>query len=116
MLRIMCTAKIHRAVVTQCELDYIGSITIDNNLLEAADILPGERVDVANLNNGSRFQTYIFKGEAGSGTICLNGAAARLAQVGDKVIVMAYRLMEDAEARKSRVKNVHVDENNRIVD
>ncbi len=92
-------SKIHRVTVTQARLDYIGSITIDEDLLDAANILPGERVYIVDNNNGERFDTYAIKGERGSGTICLNGAAARKVQVGDVVIIMAYALMTPEEAR-----------------
>lgn len=92
-------SKIHRVTVTQARLDYIGSITIDEDLLDAANIIPGERVYIVDNNNGERFDTYAIKGERGSGTICLNGAAARKVQVGDVVIIMAYALMTPEEAR-----------------
>ncbi|MDR1847897.1 MAG: aspartate 1-decarboxylase [Bacteroidales bacterium] len=92
-------SKIHRVSVTEADLNYIGSITIDLDLMDAADILENERVYVVNLNNGERFDTYAIKGERGSGVICLNGAAARLAQVGDKVIIMTFATMEREEAR-----------------
>lgn len=92
-------SKIHRVTVTQARLDYIGSITIDEDLLDAANIIPGERVYIVDNNNGERFDTYAIKGERGSGTICLNGAAARKVQVGDVVIIMAYALMTPEEGR-----------------
>lgn len=92
-------SKIHRVTVTEARLDYIGSITIDEDLLDAADMIHGERVYIVNNNNGARFDTYIIPGERGSGVICLNGAAARLAQVGDIVIIMSYASMPIEEAR-----------------
>ena len=96
-------SKIHRARVTQAELNYVGSITIDEDLIEAANIIPNEKVQIVNNNNGARFETYVIKGERGSGTVCLNGATARLAQVGDIVIIMSYAHMEIDEARNSQV-------------
>ena len=96
-------SKIHRAKVTQAELNYVGSITIDEDLLDAANMIANEKVQIVNNNNGARFETYVIRGERGSGTICLNGAAARLAQVGDIVIIMSYAYMEMDEARKSEL-------------
>src|SRR5690606_28392221 len=90
-------SKIHRVRVTQAELNYVGSITIDEDLIEAADIIPNEKVQVVNNNNGARFETYVIKGERGSGTVCLNGSCARLAQVGDILIIMSYAHMEKEE-------------------
>ena len=115
MLYTMFHGKIHRAVVTQARLDYMGSITIDENLLDAAGILPGEKVQIVNNNNGERLETYTIAGERGSGVICLNGAAARKAQVGDVVIIIAYGLMDAKEAKENEPKVVMVDEHNRIV-
>ena len=115
MLYTMFHGKIHRAVVTQARLDYMGSITIDEDLLDAAGILPGEKVQIVNNNNGERLETYTIAGERGSGVICLNGAAARKAQVGDVVIIIAYGLMGAEEAKKNAPKVVMVDEHNRIV-
>ena len=115
MLYTMFHGKIHRAVVTQARLDYMGSITIDEDLLDAADILPGEKVQIVNNNNGERLETYTIAGERGSGVICLNGAAARKAQVGDVVIIIAYGLMDAKEAKENEPKVVMVDEHNRIV-
>ncbi len=109
----MLKAKIHRATVTQAELDYVGSITIDRLLLEEAGIHEYEQVHVADLNNGSRQVTYAIAGEPGSGTICLNGAAARLVSVGDKVIIMCYCQMPAAEAEGFRPTVVFVDDKNR---
>ena len=107
-------SKIHQATVTEANLRYEGSITIDEELLRAADILSGEKVQVVNPNNGSRIETYCLPGRAGSGIICMNGGAARCALVGDTVIVIAYGLVEDREARTIRPKVVFVDEANRI--
>ncbi|MDR0434833.1 MAG: aspartate 1-decarboxylase [Gracilibacteraceae bacterium] len=102
MYRHMMKAKIHNAVVTQAELSYIGSVTIDADLLEQADILPGEKVQIVNKNNGARLETYVIAGERGSGVVCLNGAAARLVQVGDSVIIISYGMYTEEEARKHR--------------
>ena len=115
MLYTMFHGKIHRAVVTQARLDYMGSITIDEDLLDAAGILPGEKVQIVNNNNGERLETYTIAGERGSGVICLNGAAARKAQLGDVVIIIAYGLMDAKEAEQNEPKVVMVDEHNRIV-
>ncbi|MEW6573008.1 MAG: aspartate 1-decarboxylase [Bacillota bacterium] len=116
MLLVMLRGKVHRAKVTETNLDYNGSITVDEALLEAADILPGERVQVVNVNNGTRFETYTISGPRGSGMVCLNGGAARLAQPGDKVIVMAFALVPYGEARSFQPKIVLVDEENRVVE
>lgn len=116
MLLNMFKGKIHRAVVTEANLNYVGSITIDSDLLEAAGILPGEKVQIVNNNNGSRLETYTIKGEAGSGMICLNGAAARLVQPGDSVIIIAYCYLDAKEAETFEPKVVFVDENNKIVE
>ena len=115
MQRFMLRSKIHRATLTQTDLNYEGSITIDRDLLEAADMLPGEQVQVLNLNNGQRLVTYTIEGEAGSGIVLLNGPAARLGMPGDLVIVISYGLVSEEEAKTLRPKVVHVDENNRIV-
>ncbi|WP_432642454.1 aspartate 1-decarboxylase [Acidaminococcus sp.] len=112
MLYSMLHGKIHRATVTEANLDYMGSITIDLDLLDAAGILPGERVQITNNNNGARLETYTIPGKRGSGVVCLNGAAARMTQVGDVVIIMAYALMDEKEARSLVPKVVMVDENN----
>ncbi len=114
MLRTVLNGKIHRATVTGADLDYIGSITIDETLLAAADMLPFERVQVVDVTNGARLETYIIAGEAGSGTIQLNGAAAHLVSVGDLVIIMSYAQVADAEARGWQPKVVLVDERNAI--
>ena len=114
MFRTMLKSKIHRATVTRADLHYVGSITIDSTLMEAADLLPGELVHVVDINNGARLETYVIEGDAGSGEIAINGAAARLIQPGDLVIVIAYAMTADGEECKPRV--VHVDAANRIVD
>lgn len=111
MMRIMLKSKLHRLTVTETNINYEGSITIDRNLLNASDILPGERVQVVNLNNGERFETYAIEGD--NGVVCLNGAAARLAMPGDKVIVIAYANVEDSEAKKMKPKIVLVGERNK---
>ncbi len=107
-------SKIHRATVKQAELDYVGSITIDENLMEAAGILEYEKVQIVDVNNGSRFETYVISGEPGSGMICLNGAAARMVQSGDKIIIMCYAQMTPEEFRENPPKVVFVDDENRI--
>lgn len=115
MLLNMFHGKIHRATVTQARLDYMGSITIDSELLEASGLLPGERVQIVNNNNGARLETYIIAGEPGSGVICLNGAAARCCQVGDIVIIMGYALMTPEEAKTHVPKVIMLDANNKIM-
>ncbi len=110
----MMKSKIHQATVTEANLQYEGSITIDVELMKAADILPHEKVHVVNLNNGSRIETYCVEGEAHSGTICMNGAAARWAQVGDTIIVISYGLVEDRQARLLCPKIIFVDRENKI--
>jgi len=112
--RLMLRSKIHRARLTGIDLNYEGSITIDRDLLEAADMLPGEQVQVLNLNNGQRFITYVIEAPAGSGTVLLNGPAARLGLPGDVVIILAYSVVSEEEARRMRPKVIHVDEHNRI--
>jgi aspartate 1-decarboxylase len=116
MHRMMCKSKIHRATVTGADLHYIGSITVDPLLMEAADLLPYEQVHVVNLNNGARFETYVIEGTRGAGEICLNGAAARLAQPGDRVIVISYGQYDEAELVGYAPRFVFVDEGNRVVD
>ncbi len=116
MLRSIMKAKIHRATVTEANLDYEGSITIDTDLLRAAEILPYEKVQVVNLNNGTRMETYCMEGTAGSGTICMNGPAARWAQVGDTIIIISYALMEAEQARKVQPRIIWVDQANRITE
>jgi len=115
-VRTMLKSKIHRARVTETNIDYEGSITIDTRLLEAADILPYERVEVLNINNGARFSTYAIEGLAGSGEICLNGAAARLAVPNDKVIILTYSQVKEEEVRDFTPVLVHVDEHNAITE
>lgn len=110
----MLKGKIHRATVVQAELEYIGSITVDKDLLEASGILEYEKVQIVNINNGSRFETYTIAGERGSGLISLNGAAARCVQVGDKIIIMAYCNMDEKEAKDHKPRVVFVDEKNKI--
>jgi aspartate 1-decarboxylase len=115
-MRTMLKSKIHRARVTRCNVDYEGSITIDKDLIEAADLLPYEKVDVLNINNGARFHTYVIEGERGSGEICLNGAAARLVAKGDIVIILSYHVVTDDEAVTANPKLVYLNSENRIVD
>ncbi len=114
MLRCMCRAKLHRLTVTETELEYEGSITLDRTLAEAAGIAAWERVQVLNLNNGARFETYVILAPAGSGTVCLNGPAARLGMVGDPVIVLAYSWVDEDELDNWRVKVIKVDDNNHV--
>jgi aspartate 1-decarboxylase len=113
MKRIMFKSKIHRATVTDSNLTYEGSITIDSELMKLADILPYEQVHVLDLNNGNRLETYVIEGEPGSGVICLNGAAARLVHPGDLVIIMAYVVLEEEELHDFKPRIVCVDENNK---
>lgn len=114
--RTMLKSKIHRATVTDANLNYVGSITVDTDLLDAADIRPYEQVHIVNINNGARFETYAIEGARGSGTMCLNGAAARLAQPGDLIIVLSYAQFADAELDGFEPVVVHVDQCNRQVD
>lgn len=116
MLLTMFKSKIHRATVTEANLNYVGSITIDEDLLDAAGILPGEKVQIVNNNNGERLETYTISGERGSGVICLNGAAARRVQPGDTVIIIAYCMIDAQEARSFKPNVVILDANNKIVD
>ncbi|RMF94020.1 MAG: aspartate 1-decarboxylase [Planctomycetota bacterium] len=115
MQRFMLKSKIHRATLTGTELDYEGSIAIDRDLMDAADMVPGEQVHVLNINNGQRLITYVIEAPAGSGTIELNGAAARLGQKGDLVIILTYCALDDAEAKNYTPKVVKVDKNNRMI-
>ncbi|WP_309919192.1 MULTISPECIES: aspartate 1-decarboxylase [unclassified Arcicella] len=108
-------SKLHRVKITQAELNYVGSVTIDEDLMDAANLIENEKVQIVNNNNGERFETYVIKGERGSGTVCLNGAAARRAQVGDIVIIIAYAIMTDEEARVHKPSLVFPDDNNRLV-
>ena len=114
--RTMLKSKIHRATVTDANLSYVGSITVDADLLDAADIRPYEHVHIVNINNGARFETYAIEGARGSGTICLNGAAARLAQPGDLVIVLSYAQYAEADIPAFAPIIVHVDESNREIE
>ncbi|MBE0643678.1 MAG: aspartate 1-decarboxylase [Bacteroidetes bacterium] len=114
MKRIMFKSKIHRARVTQAELYYEGSITIDQDLMARADILEYEKVQVVNVNNGNRFETYALKGESGSGTICLNGAAARLGHIGDEVIIITYGEYDNEEVTGHKPTIILVNEHNRV--
>jgi aspartate 1-decarboxylase len=114
MRRTMLKSKIHRATVTQANLHYEGSVTIDDHLMRAADLLEHEKVSIWNVTNGSRFDTYALRGEPGSGVICVNGAAARLVSAGDLVIIASYAEMDDAEARQWQPRLVFVDERNRV--
>jgi aspartate 1-decarboxylase len=114
MFREMMKSKIHQATVTEANLYYVGSITIDRNLMDEADILPNEKVQIVNNNNGARFETYVIPGERNSGVICLNGAAARLVQPGDQVIIISYSWMEETKAMTYQPKILFMDKNNRI--
>lgn len=115
MIRTIFKSKIHRATVTQADLHYVGSVTIDADLLDAADLLPGELVHIVDITNGSRLETYVIEGERGSGVVGINGAAAHLVHPGDLVIIISYAQVADAEARTLRPSVVHVDRDNRIV-
>lgn len=108
-------SKLHRVKVTQAELNYVGSITIDEDLMDAANIIANEKVQIVNNNNGARFETYVIKGTRGSGTVCLNGAAARLAQVGDIIIIMSYAYMEMDEARSYEPVLIFPDTDNKLL-
>ncbi|GAA0668944.1 aspartate 1-decarboxylase [Streptomyces thermocarboxydovorans] len=114
-MRTMFKSKIHRATVTQADLHYVGSVTIDADLLDAADLLPGELVHIVDITNGARLETYVIEGERGSGVIGINGAAAHLVHPGDLVIIISYAQVSDAEAREMKPRVVHVDADNRIV-
>jgi len=116
MRRIMCKSKIHRASVTEANLYYQGSLTVDSDLLEAADILPYERVQVVNVNNGERFETYTLPGSRRSGVICLNGAAARLGAVGDELIIITYGTYSEEELKSYKPTVVLLSKDNKIVD
>ena len=115
MLRTMCKSKVHRATVTGANLHYQGSITMDPLLMEAADLQPFEQVQVVNINNGERFETYVIIGEPGSGDVVLNGAAARLVQPGDQVIIISYAQYDERELEDFEPRLVFVDERNRVV-
>lgn len=114
MQRTMCKSKIHRATVTDANLNYEGSITIDEDLMDAADLLPYEKVQIVNNNNGSRFETYIIKGKRGTGSICLNGAAARLVQPGDIVIIISYVQLDESELATFKPKILSVNDKNQV--
>ncbi len=114
MQRVMLKSKIHRATITEANLDYEGSITIDSSLLKAANIIPFEQVKVYNISNGERFDTYVISGEANSGEICLNGAAARKGSPGDLIIIASYAILDENEVANHAPTIVHVDENNSI--
>lgn len=116
MQRFMLHSKIHRATVTQADLHYVGSLTIDMDLMDAAGMLPGQQVDVVDVDNGSRLTTYAIEGERGTGIVCINGAAARLVSPGDIVIIIAYAAMDDEEARTFEPNVVFVDGDNTIVE
>jgi len=115
VMRIMMKSKVHRATVTQADLDYVGSVTLDAALMEAADLLDGEQVAIVDVTNGARIETYVIPGPRGSGVIGINGAAAHLVHPGDLVIIMSYAMLDDAEARAFKPRVVHVDGRNRIV-
>lgn len=114
MLITVCKSKIAHGTITEAELYYEGSITIDEKVLKAVDIVAGEKVEVLNLNNGSRIETYVIAGRSGSGQICLNGPAARSGIVGDKLIILSYALMEQAAAKKFKTKVVYLNDDNKI--
>jgi len=114
MQRIMCKSKIHRAHITQSELYYEGSLTLDTALMDAAGMIPYERVQIVNVNNGSRFETYLIPGKRNSRIVCLNGAAARLGAVGDQVIIISYGIYNEEELKKFKPLKVFVDKNNKI--
>ena len=115
MIRVILKSKIHRAKVTQADLHYVGSIAIDRALMEAADLIEGEQVVIADITNGARLETYVIPAPAGSGIVGINGAAAHLVSEGDLVIIMSYCMLDDAEAKAFRPHVVHVDDDNRIV-
>ena len=114
-MRIMMKSKIHRATVTQADLDYVGSVTLDAALMEAADLLDGEQVAIVDITNGARIETYVIPGPHGSGVIGINGAAAHLVHPGDLVIIMSYVMLDDSEARTLEPRVAHVDSDNRII-
>lgn len=115
MILTMFKSKLHRATVTQADINYVGSVTIDSALLRQSGILPGEKVQIVNINNGERFETYTIEGEAGSGILCINGAAARLVQVGDKVIIISYAMMDENEAKIFKPTVLVLDDQNNII-
>lgn len=115
MFRTMLKSKIHRATVTQADVDYVGSVTVDEDLMDAADLLPGEQVAIVDVTNGARLETYVIAGQRGSGVVGINGAAARLVHPGDLVILISYGQMDQAEARRYPPRVVFVDADNRVV-
>lgn len=115
MLLHIMKSKLHRVKITQAELNYVGSVTIDEDLMDAANLLENEKVQIVNNNNGERFETYVIPGERGSGTVCLNGAAARRAEVGDIVIIISYGIMTTEEAKTHKPKLIFPDSNNKLV-
>ena len=114
MRRTMMKSKLHRATVTQADLHYVGSLTLDRDLMDSADLLPNEKIQVVDIDNGARLETYVIPGERGSGVVCMNGAAARLVSPGDLVIIISYAELEDAEAQNWEPRAVLVDANNRV--
>ncbi|GAB2690786.1 aspartate 1-decarboxylase [Thalassiella azotivora] len=116
MLRPMLLGKIHRATITDADLHYVGSLTVDQDLLDAADLIPGQQVDVVDVTNGARLSTYVIPGERGSGVMCINGAAAHHVHPGDTVIIIAYGMLDEVEARTRRPHVVFVDADNKVVD
>lgn len=114
MIRYMLKSKVHRAVVTDADLDYVGSITLDRDLMDAADIVANEKVTIVNNNNGERFETYVIEGERGSGIVCLNGAAARLVQKGDVVIILTYTILDEKECQDHKPRLVYVNNKNQV--
>jgi aspartate 1-decarboxylase len=115
MFRTMMKSKIHRATVTQADLHYVGSVTVDEDLMDASDLLPNEQVDIVDITNGARLTTYVIPGERGTGVIGINGAAARLVQPGDLVILISYAMVDDVDVKAFEPRVVHVDEANRVV-
>jgi len=111
-----CKSKIAHATVTDGQLYYEGSITIDEDLMNAVELIPGEKVDVLNINNGNRFSTYVIKGDAGSGDVILNGPAVRLGLVGDQITILSYALIDQSEAKSAQTKAIHLDDKNKIKD
>ncbi len=116
MRRELCKSKIHRATLTDANLHYEGSVTVDRELMEAADLTPYERIQVVNIDNGARFETYVLPGPPGSGDVCLNGAAARLGEIGDRVIIISYAHYEESEIAGHGPRVVRVDERNHIIE
>ncbi|MEK6732325.1 MAG: aspartate 1-decarboxylase [Candidatus Omnitrophota bacterium] len=114
MFRTIYKSKIQGAIVTEANLEYVGSITIDEDLMEAADIIPNERVQIVNLNNGSRLETYVIPGKKGSGTICMNGGTARWAVAGDRILIISYAIMEEKDAVAFKPKVIYVNEKNKM--